>query len=139
MQLRRQTNKMKKLIKSVLFVFMLFLPCLQLLAQTPGTSSDPLVTKSYLDFAARFRTVDVKSGTVITAESGALLVVMDGQIRLELKKGAMIIDLTSGRKITSNSVLQAFHLYMVTDGSVCSFKATKNTTLMALGLNDEME
>lgn len=130
---------MKTLIKSVLFVFMLVMPCLQIYAQTPGTSGDPLVTKSYLDFAARFRKVDVKSGTSVTAESGALLIVMSGQFRLDLKKGAMIIDLTNGRKVTSNCVLQAFHLYMVPDGSVCSFKAAKDTTLMALGLNDETE
>ncbi len=98
-----------------------------------------MVTKSYLDFAARFRKVDIKSGTAVTVESGALVVVLSGQFRLDLKKGALIVDLTNGRKITSNCVLQAFHLYMIPDGSVCSFKAAKDTTLMALGLNDETE
>ena len=106
---------------------------------TPGTSGDPLVTKSYLDFAAKFRTVEIKSGTTIKAETGAMIVVTSGQLKLELKKGAMVIDLTNGRKIISNSTLQTFHLIMIPDGSSCSFKATKDTTLMALGINDEEE
>lgn len=128
---------MKNLLKFIVFIYILAMPCLHLFAQTPGTSGDPLVTKSYLDFAAKFRSVNVKSGTVVTAESGAFLIVMAGQFKLELKKGGMIVDLTNGRKITSNSVLQAFHLYMIPDGSVCSFKAAKDTNLMALGLDDE--
>lgn len=108
-------------------------------AQTPGTSGDPLVTKSYLDFAARFRSVEIKSGTTINFETGALMVVISGQFKVELKKGAFIIDLTNGRKIISNSTLQTLHLIMVQDGASCSFKATKDTQLMALGLSDLAE
>ena len=105
----------------------------------PGTSGDPLVTKSYLDFAAKLREVEVKSGSTITAENGAVLVVMSGQLKLELKKGGMVIDLTNGRKLTSNSTLQVFHLIMIPDGSLCSFKATKDTRLMAMGISDDAE
>ena len=96
----------KKII--IIVVFFLLAPLLFVYAQnTPGTSGDPLVTKSYLDFAAKFRSVEVKSGTVIKAETGAMLVVTSGQLKLELKKGGMVIDLTNGRKITSNSTLQS--------------------------------
>ena len=98
-----------------------------------------MVTKSYLDFAAKLRGVEVKSGTTITAENGAVIVVMSGQLKLELKKGGMVIDLTNGRKLSSNSTLQIFHLIMVPDGSLCSFKATKDTSLMAMGINDDAE
>ncbi len=108
-------------------------------AQTPGTSGDPLVTKSYLDFAAKLRKVEIKNGSSILAEDGALIVVVSGQLKLELKKGGMVIDLTNGRKISSNLTLQSYHLIMVPDGSLCSFKATKDTRLMALGISDEAE
>lgn len=118
----------------LIFVLGLTFSCF---AQTPGTSSDPLVTKSYLDFTSKFRKVELKSGTTITGESGALFVIMSGQLKVELKKGGMIVDLTTGRKITTSSNLQAYHLIMITDGSLCSFKATKDTNLMALGINDE--
>ncbi len=121
----------------ILFLFLSFYSCI--FAQTPGTSGDPLVTKSYLDFAAKLREVEIKSGSTITAENGAVLVVMSGQLKLELKKGGMVIDLTNGRKLTSNSTLQVFHLIMVPDGSLCSFKATKDTRLMAMGINDDAE
>ncbi len=120
------------LLLSVVFVSTTF-------AQTPGTSGDPLVTKSYLDFAAKFRSVEIKSGTTTVAESGALIVVLSGQFKVELKKGGYIIDLTNGRKIISNSTLQSLHLIMVPDGSICSFKATKDTQLMAFGINDMAE
>ena len=124
---------------SILIVYMLFSTPFALLAQSPGSSADPLVTKSYLDFALKFRNVEIKSGTVITVETGAMLVVTSGQLKVELKKGGMIIDLTNGRKITSNITLQSYHLIMVPDGDSCSFKATKDTSLMALGINDEAE
>ncbi len=121
----------------ILFLFLSFYSCI--FAQTPGTSGDPLVTKSYLDFAAKLREVEIKSGSTITAENGAVLVVMSGRLKLELKKGGMVIDLTNGRKLSSNSTLQVFHLIMVPDGSLCSFKATKDTRLMAMGINDDAE
>lgn len=129
---------MKKVI-NLLFLAVMMAVMTPLSAQTPGTSSDPLVTKSYLDFASRLRKVDINSGTVVTAETGALIVVLSGQLRLEVKKGGMIVNLTNGRKVTSNSTLQTFHLYMVPDGSLCSFKASKDSSLMAMGLNDEVE
>lgn len=133
-------NKKTKNITAIIIIFLLLAPLLSVFAQsTPGTSGDPLVTKSYLDFAAKFRSVEVKAGTVINAETGAMIVVTSGQLKLELKKGAMVIDLTNGRKIISNSTLQSFHLIMIPDGSSCSFKATKDTTLLALGINDETE
>lgn len=133
-------NKKTKNITAIIIIFLFLAPLLSVFAQsTPGTSGDPLVTKSYLDFAAKFRSVEVKAGTVINAETGAMIVVTSGQLKLELKKGAMVIDLTNGRKIISNSTLQSFHLIMIPDGSGCSFKATKDTTLLALGINDEAE
>ena len=130
---------MNKKTISILFLFLFISLCSCIFAQTPGTSGDPLVTKSYLDFAAKLREVEVKSGSTITAENGAVMVVMSGQLKLELKKGGMVIDLTNGRKLTSNSTLQVFHLIMVPDGSLCSFKATKDTRLMAMGINDDAE
>ena len=130
---------MKKTIILLFVAYLTFVHGFMLYAQTPGTSSDPLVTKSYLDFTAKLRKVELKSGTNITAETGALLIVMSGQLKLVLKKGAYVIDLTSGRKISSSLNLQAFHLVMIPDGDQCSFKASKDTTLMAIGLNDEAE
>ena len=124
---------------SILLLFLILGIYSGIFAQTPGTSGDPLVTKSYLDFAAKLRRVEVKSGSTITAESGAVVIVMSGQLKLELKKGGMVIDLTNGRKLSSNSTLQVFHLIMIPDGSLCSFKATKDTSLMAMGINDDAE
>lgn len=128
---------MKKIFSILVIIISLFVPVSGLFAQTPGTYSDPLVTKSYLDFAARFRRVEVKSGTKVTTESGAFIVVLSGQFKVELKKGGMIVNLTNGRKMSSNGNLQAFNLYMIPDGSLCSFKAAKDSCLMAIGLNDE--
>lgn len=106
-------------------------------SQTPGTSGDPLVTKSYLDFAARFRSVIVKAGTALKADGGTMIILMSGQMKVELAKGAMVINLTTGRKISSNVNIPTFNLIMVPDGQECSFKVSKDATLMALGLKDE--
>ena len=130
-------RKFNHIVILLIICFLCVFPFCIFAQSTPGTSGDPLVTKSYLDFAAKFRSVELKSGTVIKAETGAMIVVTSGQLKLELKKGGMVIDLTNGRKIISNSTLQTFHLIMIPDGSSCSFKATKDTTLMALGINDE--
>ncbi|MBQ3644213.1 MAG: hypothetical protein II961_06415 [Candidatus Riflebacteria bacterium] len=130
---------MNKKTISIFFLYLLFGLSLTLNAQTPGTSSDPLVTKSYLDFAAKLRSVEVKSGTTVNAETGALIIVMSGQLKLELKKGGFVIDLTNGRKLGSNTTLQVFHLIMVPNGSLCSFKARKDSSLMAMGISDDAE
>lgn len=130
---------MKKLLKLVFVSYMVLFSAFELCAQTPGTSGDPLVTKSYLDFAAKLRKVEIKSGTKIAAESGALIIVISGQLKVELKKGGFVIDLTSGRRIVNNLTLQPYHLIMVPEGGDCGFKASKDSTLMALGLNDEAE
>ena len=130
---------MNRIRISILLLFFLILGFTSIFAQTPGTSGDPLVTKSYLDFTAKLRAVEVKAGSTITADNGAVSIVMSGQLKLELKKGGMVIDLTNGRKLASNSTLQIFHLIMVPDGSLCSFKATKDTSLMAMGICDDAE
>lgn len=131
-------NKKYKCIASLLIICSLFLFPLNVFSQNaPGTSGDPLVTKSYLDFAAKFRKIEVKSGTQIKAETGAMIIVVSGQLKVELNKGCFVVDLTNGRKITSNSTLQSFHLIMVIDGANCAFKASKDASLMALGINDD--
>ncbi|MEW6711429.1 MAG: hypothetical protein AB1403_16515 [Candidatus Riflebacteria bacterium] len=107
------------------------------LAQTPGTSGDPLVSKSYLDHFFRFRSVVVPENTSIKPEPGALIIVRSGQIVLEGSKGKTIVDLTAGKEIAVGSELPLNHLLIVPDSAEYKLNARKLTLILASCLQHE--
>lgn len=124
------------------FLFIIILVCLlfqvvDLGAQSPGTASDPLVSKSYLDHFFRFRSVVVPVNTEIKPEAGALIIVRSGQLILEGPKGKAIVDLTAGKEIATGSELPLNHLLIVPDSAEYSLKARKLSLLLASYLQEE--
>ncbi len=109
------------------------------LAQSPGTAADPIVSKSYIDHFIRFRSVVLPADTELKPESGAMLVVRSGQLRLEAASGKGVIDLTAGREIAGGNDLPHNHLIIIPDNNGIVLKAKKMTLLMASYLNAEQQ
>lgn len=107
------------------------------LAQSPGTASDPLVSKSYIDHFLRFRSVVLPADTELKPEPGALIVVRSGQLRLEASRGKSVIDLTAGKEISGSSDLPLNHLIIVPDVDGYVLKARKLTMLMTSCLHED--
>lgn len=106
-------------------------------AQSPGTASDPLVSKSYIDHFFRFRSVVLPADTELKPEPGALIVVRSGQLRLEASRGKSVIDLTAGKEISGSSDLPLNHLIIVPDVDGYVLRAKKLTMLLTSCLNEE--
>ncbi|GAB4284520.1 MAG: hypothetical protein Kow0029_31120 [Candidatus Rifleibacteriota bacterium] len=108
-----------------------------LCAQSPGTASDPLVSKSYLDQFFRFRSVVVPLNFDIKPSAGALIIVRSGSIRLEGPKGKAIVDLTTGKEIPVGNDLPINHLLIIPDSADYVLKAKKLSLLLATYLLEE--
>lgn len=108
-------------------------------AQNPGTPADPLVSKSYIDHFLRFRSVVLPANTRIKPESGAMLVVRSGQLRLEAPKGKNVIDLTAGKEIAGGNDLPHNHLIIIPDSADYVLHAKNLTTLLAACFQEEKD
>lgn len=131
MKISRET--ITRLVISALSVLIL---AGSLMAQTPGSPADPLVTKSFVDHVLKFRTIALPASSEIRPQPGAMLIVRSGQLRLEAPKGKTVIDLTAGREIAGGSDLPHNHLIIVPDTGDYVLKARNLTTLLASWLQE---
>lgn len=106
------------------------------MTQSPGTSADPLVSKSYIDHFIRFRSIAIAQHTSITPEEGALIVVTSGELIFHSTENKTLINLTSGTELLNNSVLPLFNLILVPSGSGITLKASQNSFAMASTLTE---
>jgi len=106
-------------------------------AQSPGTVSDPLVSKSFVDHFLKFRSIMLPADSVIIPQPGTMLIVRSGQLRLEVASGKTVIDLTAGREIASGNDLPHNHLIIIPDHGNYELKARKATMLLASYLSEE--
>lgn len=107
-----------------------------LMAQTPGTPADPLVTKSFVDHFLKFRSMVLPASSELKPQPGALMIVRSGQLRFEAPKGKVIIDLTAGRELSAGSDLPLNHLLIVPDAGDYKLKARGMTMLLASWLQE---
>jgi hypothetical protein len=127
-------------IKKTAFIvaFMLVTSILSpLCAQSPGTTSDPLVSKSYLDHFFRFRSLVMPADSSATPMAGAMFIVRSGQIVLTGPTGKAIIDLTSGQEIPVGKELPHNHLLIIPDSADYTLKAKNMSLLLAAFFNEE--
>lgn len=106
-------------------------------AQSPGTVGDPLVSKSFVDHFLKFRSIMLPANSVLKPQSGAMLIVRSGQLKLEAPKGKVLIDLTAGREIAGGNDLPHNHLIIVPESAECVLKAHKATMLLASQMSEE--
>ncbi len=121
----------------VLCALMAFFAWLPLSAQNPGTASDPLVSKSYVDHFLRFRSVVLKAETRIKAEPGALIIVRSGKVMLESAKDKTAINLTTGKEIKVGTELPLNNLIIIPDSGEYYLNARNLSLLMASCLHEE--
>jgi hypothetical protein len=79
---------------------------------TPGSSDDPLVSKSYVDAALSYEVVHAQAGQSIIGGAGTEIVLRSGEATA-LDNGANgVSDMTSGTDLMSGTVVQANHLLL---------------------------
>ncbi len=83
----------------------------------PGSKEDPLVTKTYVDWYAKWQELNLKAGDFLKLEMGTeFLLVEPSDHPLHLREvnldATRIVDVTSGTVLTSRD-LSPYHLYLV--------------------------
>jgi 6-phosphogluconolactonase/glucosamine-6-phosphate isomerase/deaminase len=101
----------------------------------PGSSTDPLVSKSYVDSkvatvtkSSGYREVTLSKGKQLVCDAGTQLVVVSGTA----KATAVLSDITQGSALSKNKQVSANHSYIVTKDN-SGIKATKSTTVFVFG------
>ncbi len=106
-------------------------------AQEPGTTGDPIVSKSYLDQFFRFRSVVIPKGDTVQLTPGALIVTRSGKLKIRAPRGKSLIDLTDGKELAADTLLPAFHLVLVPETPGLLLEAQSMSLVLAMGLHPE--
>ena len=79
---------------------------------TPGSSDDPLVSKSYVDSALSFEVVHAEAGQSLIGGAGTEIILRSGEATA-LDNGANgVSDMTGGKDLMSGTVVETNHLLM---------------------------
>jgi len=140
----------KSLVILIIAALCLVLSCsVIVLAATPGSAEDPVVTKSYLDgvIAELKETKSAGSGEYIVLEKLAkdTIIVGGGSTEMILRSGAVCVylpegaggglsDLTAGSDLGNGKAVSKNHLILFPRNDGRAFKVTKdNTYVMVKG------
>jgi len=99
---------------------------------TPGTETDPLVSKSYVDLYARWRIVNLEPGQRLIAQAGAEIILRAGKACVIASPAGGLADVTAGRDV-GQGALVANHLLVVPRSDGRGVEALTRTVLMARG------
>lgn len=125
---------MKILISIIFSLSMIF--TYPLFGQTPGSTSDPLVSKSYLDHFFKFKSIVLPSNKTLYPSPGSLIIIRSGELILEAPKGKTLVDLTTGKEIKSGATLPLNHLIIIPDSASYKLTAKKLTLMLGAYLQD---
>ncbi len=87
-------------------------------AGVPGTETDPLVTRSYVDQYTQWQIVNLKAGQKVVATAGVEIILRAGKATAIASAGGGLADATAGRDLGQGASLVGNHLLIVpkTDG-----------------------
>lgn len=87
-------------------------------AGVPGTETDPLVTRSYVDQYTQWQIVNLKTGQKLVATAGVEIILRAGKATAIASAGGGLADVTAGRDLGPGASLVGNHLLIVpkTDG-----------------------
>lgn len=104
-------------------------------AQTaePGSSADPLVSKSYVDQIALFRVVTVPAGQRIIGAAGTEMVLRGGQATALTSAQGGLLNASAGTDMQQGMAIPPNHLIIVPRDDGRGFLAVTDLVLMVKG------
>ncbi len=103
-------------------------------SKTPGSTGDPLVTRSYVEerlgmVQGGAKKVQLSKGQTLTGDAGTGIVVLGGSVTAA---GDSLVDLTAGELTERDTSMFLYHSYIVAEeGSGC--EALSGCTLLVSG------
>ena len=111
-------------------------------APEPGSSSDPLVTRSYVDTQIQnlkntqnstWQVADLRPGQIFECSAGTEMILRVGSAAVVDSTGSGIPDVTAGNSLISGKAVPLNHLLIVPRSDGRGFKALNNATVMYKG------
>ena len=107
----------------------------------PGSVSDPLITKSYLEerlaggsegssFSAGYKKVSVKKGAILSCNYGAVIVLYKGSAKVS--DSGSLINVTAGTVFNKGDTIAKYESYLIPE-SGCGVKAESDSIIFLLG------
>jgi hypothetical protein len=103
-------------------------------AQEPGTTADPLVSRSYLDQFFRFQSMVIPAGEKVQVAAGALIVLRSGRLKLRSPRKKSLVNLTSGQELPADAFLPPNHLLLVPDSGDYLLEAQTLSLVLVQGM-----
>ena len=101
-------------------------------ANTPGTSEDPIVSKSYVDNALSYKPLELKKGQSLFGGEGCEVIVRGGFVTALAPKDGLA-DVTAGSEIKQGFLAPANHLLIISREDGRGVKAQENSWILVRG------
>lgn len=104
-------------------------------AQTPepGSSADPLVSRSYVDQLTLFRVVSVPAGQAIIGEGGTEIVLRGGKATAIVSQQGGLLNVSAGTDMQQGEEIPPNHLIIIPRSDGRGFVAVTDLVLMVKG------
>ncbi|MBQ8808344.1 MAG: hypothetical protein IJZ81_03460 [Clostridia bacterium] len=106
-------------------------------ASAPGTTQDPLVTKSYIDSmvipATKFQIVNVPAGKTVIGTAGTEMILRMGECSIVGTQKGGVSDVTMGYDLADGVIVQGNHLLIVPLDDGRGVKTSTDCILMIKG------
>ncbi len=123
----------KKMIIAAVFSLLLIVGGKMVFADaTPGTTEDPLVSKSYVDNAMSYKPLELAEGQSLLGGEGCEVIVRGGFVTALAPKDG-IADVTAGAEIKQGYLAPTNHLLVISREDGRGVKAQKQSWLLVRG------
>lgn len=120
-----------KLRKIFIFLFLTLPISVNGLSQ-PGTSEDPIISKSYAEKFFQWRKITLEEGQSIEITPLTTFILYSGEYSGK-DKATKIINLTEGKEITDIGKIKRSHLLLLVDDNPLILRAKKPSILLVKG------
>lgn len=100
----------------------------------PGSVSDPLVTKSYLESQYGWQVTTLLSGEKLPLNIGSEVVLRSGKAAVIGTKAGGLLDLTLGQDLSNNTLIPASHYLICALSDGRGIKAITTSTFLTRGI-----
>ena len=118
-------------MKTKIFLFLLFLSFSSNLFSQPGSSSDPVVTKSYVDNLFGWRKINISKNQVIIISKFTEFVILSG--KFTDFAGQNLMNLSEGKFLRNFRRIPYNHHLLVVDEGGVRFKSEADAIILIKG------
>jgi len=106
-----EKGKLKKVLIVLSLIVVLFGAAV--IYASPGTSSDPLVSLSYLNKVSKYNVVDVEAGKTLIGKEGTEIILRSGICTIYSPVNFGVSDVTAGKDLLNGQSVTFNHLLII--------------------------